>query len=236
MLLFLIPKLNFYYGKPSLKPKLTIKSFILGQTNVEPSDKDLLDCLKKSIEEFRIAHYFLYFVLPAFLIFNEIIILCAITDEKFLELGIEWLKSPFKATLAYPREIDCVIKDYKNYENEDEGLTFRMTKCELKLNCIYESIFLILWFWIVFLIGFTTICLTQQMILLASKSNRLERARDLLPSISEPVLIRLAYSDSFFILEILSAKLNDSTRFQKLMQTLIDENYQFAKSDTVDQV
>lgn len=208
---------------------MTSRNFIFGQSEQADDEQELLENVKNFISESgkKVKMLFFPFLFLALLMVVKEFMIFSITggfNANFLFLGLDWLASPFWPTPGFPRRVSCQIVSFRRQQTFTIA-DYEYTNCELKLNWIYESIYLAAWFWSVFLLGLYVILLFQLFGLMFSKSHRLERTRKLLPFADEPVLIRMAYNkESFFILESLSYDM-DRAKFQRIMKLLIDENF-----------
>lgn len=219
-------KIHWHYRRTKFKPKMTSRNFILGH---EAEDDEQLESLKSFINESgkKLQKLLFGFAILAMLMIVKLFLIFSITSgfNNFLHLGLDWLRRPFFPTSGFPRQVSCQVVSFKREETFTVA-NYEYTNCELKLNVLYESIYLLVWFWSVILVMIQMIFFFQLIGQVTSKSARLERARKLLPSVDEPVLIRMAYNkESFFVLESLSYDIKDKAKFQRLMKLLIDEEY-----------
>lgn len=234
LLITLVPVVAFRHVQPTFKPKNTIRKFILAKTNEEQLVEDndeTIDCIKKSIEDAANVkfNHFKFFIFIVAVIVEKIIILSALSRGTFQNLIFEWLHVLFYhfdliGTRNFPRKVICLPALY--YLVPRMPTFEQYQECLLNLNSLFETIYLALWFWILVLIFATILSLIQHYILMVSTDYRLARLRALLPSIEESSLTKFASNKNlFFILEIISSKMNNPNEFQRLMKILIDENY-----------
>lgn len=235
---------NFYLKiQPYSEP--IAKKLALEQIDKVNDEKILLENVKESIKmSSKLNSNFLIAILICILaIFEKSIFFLLLLQNGqtnyFSTLGLDWLIHSFEETKSFPRQIKCQIVEYellKANENslDDKPTIFifhENTICDLKLNALYESIFLIIWFWSVFLLVVLLNSLFQHIGFTISRCYRLERIRDLLPTVEESIQIKMAENRiSFFVLESLSNQIKNRTKFRTIMKYLIDQKYYDEKS------